>query len=73
LTKKYKQLILVTVIAAVILVLGLSNLDLFTAGEEVPAEITADEELSPTDQPYQTYEAARAANKPIFLEFYASW
>ncbi|MFO7951483.1 MAG: hypothetical protein R6U91_01545 [Bacillota bacterium] len=72
-SKRYKQIILVIVFLAVGLILGISQLDLFTAGEDAPADIDVDQEFTPTEKPYQTYEAAREAKKPIFLEFYASW
>ncbi len=86
-SRGYKLTILAIVAMAVIVVLAITNQELFSSpGEErsnavdiaVNDEVTeveerAELEFDPDADPYQSYLEARQAEKPIVLEFYARW
>ena len=75
---KYKAIIIVLIVAAVLGALFLPGLDWFSRSgeEEIAAENTADlslEAFAPTSDSFMEYTQALADGKPIVLEFYARW
>ncbi len=86
-SRRNKLTILAIVAMAVIVVLVITNQELFTSPAEernnavdiaVNDEATETEERTeleflPAADPYQSYLEARQAEKPIVLEFYARW
>ncbi|AKL96359.1 hypothetical protein CACET_c29150 [Clostridium aceticum] len=59
--RKEKTFVLMIVLALVIGVLA------------KPYLFTTKKTFHVTEQPYQTYQEALSAGKPVFLEFYAVW
>jgi thiol:disulfide interchange protein len=75
---KYKAIIIVLIGAAVLGALFLPGLDQILQSDEVgqgneDADEVALETFSPTSDSFMEYTQARAAGKPILLEFYARW
>ncbi len=69
---KYKYLILIVVVAAVMTVLFLPGSELISDVQTVTDEPDP-ENFVPDDRPYTAYTEAIQAQRPIVLEFYARW
>jgi len=71
LSRRYKITVIAFVGLAVISILLVSNVALFTPDDE---ETTPGEgEFTTTEDPYSTYNEALSEGKPVVVEFYARW
>jgi len=66
---KYKIVVLLVIIAAVLAVLYLPGNE--KAVEDVPVGDSLEVTSSPNEEPFRDFIEARQAGKPIFLEFYS--
>ncbi len=69
---KYKLIVLILIVIAVMAILFFSYLPSLTPGEEEETA-PADSEFQPADDPYAAYNLSLDAEKPIVLKFYARW